>query len=87
MIRSDPAECAMESRIAHEWDILGTIISILLSNRLSDYIHVPIVICLSNFFHPHLSLRPPIYNLPIHPSVCISVFQSVHIHAHCLNVV
>jgi hypothetical protein len=23
MIRSDPAECAMESRIAHEWDILG----------------------------------------------------------------
>ena len=24
MIRSDPAECAMESRIAHEWDILGT---------------------------------------------------------------
>ena len=24
MIPSDPAECAMESRIAQEWDILGT---------------------------------------------------------------
>ena len=23
MIPSDPAECAMESRIAQEWDILG----------------------------------------------------------------
>ena len=24
MIPSDPAECAMESRIAQEWDILGS---------------------------------------------------------------
>ena len=63
MIRSDPAECAMESRIAHEWDILGTgccslcLFSVCRRVSLSIYHY-------------------PTHTRPIFPSICIFIYLS-----------
>ena len=81
MIRSDPAECAMESRIAHEWDILGTVLSIYLPSCKFDLTSTLIRVCLSNslylYLHLHLSHFLPIYNLPIHLSAFLSPNQFI----------
>ena len=80
MIRSDPAECAMESRIAHEWDILGTVLFILLS-------YCKLIFLLSLFLYVYSTLSISIYHIfypfttylficlssesPVNPSLCL----------------
>ena len=85
MIRSDPAECAMESRIAHEWEILGTLFySVCFPFYLYLYATIQLYPSLSNSSSAHLRpahLRPIdlSIHLSIHLSFCVSSYLSAYL--------